>query len=242
MMIQRTLRVALLLLSLLPAHAVADTLQLPANLIASSSPEGEALLVAADARQAYFRLADNFLTQTTQSFCGVASMVMVFNAMQLPAPEVPEYAPYKTFTQDNIFNSRTEAILPRDTILKQGITLDQMGALLAVQPVTVAVHHATDTSLEAFREEAATYLAKPDHFVLINYLRSALGQQKGGHFSPLAAYDRETDRFLILDVARYKYPPVWVKAEELFAAMNTKDSDNADRSRGYVLVSPTASP
>lgn len=62
-------------------------------------------------------------------------------------------------------------------------------------------------------------------------------QQKGGHISPLAAYDRETDRFMILDVARYKYPPVWVKTEDLFAAMNTPDSDNDNRSRGYVLVS-----
>lgn len=123
-----------------------------------------------------------------------------------------------------------------------GITLDQMGTLLAVQPVDVSVRHASDSSLDAFRSEAQAYLAKPGHFVLVNYFRNTLGQQKGGHFSPLAAYDRESDRFLILDIARYKYPPVWVKAEELFAAMNTKDSDNNDRSRGYVLIAAKASP
>jgi hypothetical protein len=44
--------------------------------------------------------------------------------------------------------------------------------------------------------------------VIVNYLRKAIGQEKGGHISPLAAYDAETDRFLILDVSRYKYPPV----------------------------------
>lgn len=228
-------RVMLFLFLAVPA-AHADSLPLPANLIAASSPDGEALLVGAEARQAYFPLADNFLTQKTQTFCGVASMVMVFNALQLPAPEVPEYAPYRTFTQDNIFNDATEAILPRDTILKQGITLDQMGALLAVQPVEATVRHASDSSLDQFREEASSHLGQPGHFVLINYFRNALGQQKGGHFSPLAAYDKESDRFMIMDVARYKYPPVWVKAEELFAAMNTKDSDNQDKSRGYVLI------
>jgi hypothetical protein len=206
-------------------------------LIASSSPEGQALLLGADSRDAYFTLADNFVTQKTQSFCGVASMVMLFNAMQLPAPDVPEYAPYKTFTQDNVLNASTEAILPQDVILKQGITLDQMGTLLAVQPVVAAVRHASDSSVDAFRTEAASYLGRPGHFVLVNYFRNALGQQKGGHFSPLAAYDRETDRFMILDVARYKYPPVWVKSEELFVAMNTKDSDNQDKSRGYILIS-----
>ena len=74
-------------------------------------------------------------------------------------------------------------------------------------------------------------------YVIVNYLRRTIGQERGGHISPLAAYDAETDRFLVLDVSRYKYPPVWVKAEDLFAAMNTPDSDNENRTRGYVLVS-----
>lgn len=57
-----------------------------------------------------------------------------------------------------------------------------------------------------------------------------------GHISPLAAYDKVGDQFLILDVSRYKYPPVWVKAADLFAAMNTIDADNSTRTRGYVIV------
>ena len=63
-----------------------------------------------------------------------------------------------------------------------------------------------------------------------------IGQEIGGHISPLAAYDDESDRFLILDVARYKYPPVWVKASDLFDAMNTPDAANDNRRRGFVLV------
>jgi len=69
-----------------------------------------------------------------------------------------------------------------------------------------------------------------------------MGQETGGHISPLAAYDEDTDRFLILDVARYKYPPVWVTAADLYGAMNTKDSDNDDKMRGYVLISKRAAP
>jgi hypothetical protein len=57
-----------------------------------------------------------------------------------------------------------------------------------------------------------------------------------GTFPPLAAYDAKGDRFLILDVARYKYPPVWVGAAELFDAMNTPDADNQNRTRGFVLI------
>jgi Phytochelatin synthase len=105
-----------------------------------------------------------------------------------------------------------------------------------VQPVTVSVRHAADSSVEDFRREARKALAAPGRFVIINYLRKAIGQERGGHISPLAAFDAESDRFLILDVARYKYPPVWVKTAELFAAMNTRDSDNENKTRGYVLV------
>ncbi len=72
--------------------------------------------------------------------------------------------------------------------------------------------------------------------MIVNYLRKAIGQERGGHISPLAAYDAEMDRFLILDVSRYKYPPVWVRASELFAAMDTTDADNQNRTRGFVLV------
>jgi hypothetical protein len=235
-MLTKLLRVFCLTLPLLSGAAEAETLPLPANLIGASSSEGEALLIGAEAREAYFSLASNFVTQENQAFCGVASMVMIFNALQLPAPAVPEFDPYRTFTQDNVLDARTEAILPRETIKKQGMTLDQLGLLLATQPVAVEVHHAADGSLAAFRSKAEEYLGKPDHFVVVNYLRKSIGQERGGHISPLAAYDKETDRFLILDVARYKYPPVWVRADELFAAMNTEDSDNGNRTRGFVLL------
>jgi hypothetical protein len=230
------LRVVLFASALLSGNVHAETLPLPQNLVGVATDAGEALLVDADAREAYFPLASNFLTQKNQAFCGVASMVMVFNAMQLPAPAVPEFDPYTTFTQDNVLDARTEAVIPVATIMEQGITLTQLGALFAVQPVTVEVHHAAESSVDAFRNKAKEYLARPDHFVVINYLRKAIGQEKGGHISPLAAYDAETDRFLILDVARYKYPPVWVKTDELFAAMNTEDKDNQNKTRGFILV------
>jgi Phytochelatin synthase len=41
---------------------------------------------------------------------------------------------------------------------------------------------------------------------------------------------------LILDVPRYKYPPVWVTASKLFDAMDAPDRGNQNRTRGYVLV------
>ncbi len=222
---------------LLSGPALARTLPLPDNLIGLNSDARAHMLLEAPARQSYWDLSIQFVTQKTQSFCGVASIVMVLNALGTPAPSTAAYEPYQVYTQDNVLSEQTEAVLPQAVILRRGMTLDQLAALLRTFAIRAEVQHAGDSSLDDFRSAASRALAAKDHYVLVNYLRRAVGQERGGHISPLAAYDAEADRFLILDVARYKYPPVWVKAADLFAAMNTPDSDNENRTRGFVLIS-----
>ena len=85
---------------------------------------------------------------------------MVLNALGVPAPPVPEYTPYRTFTQDNVLSERTDAILPRETLARQGMTLDQIGAILATQPVRAEVHHASESSVDEFRKLPAPILAR----------------------------------------------------------------------------------
>ena len=133
------------------------------DLIDLRSNQGEQLLEDSDALEAFIPLSVNFVTQKNQAFCGVASIVMVLNALQLPAPAVPEYDPYHTFTQDNFLNEQTEAILPREALAKQGMTLDQIGGLLGTQPVEVEIHHAADVTLDAFRSTAREYLGREGH-------------------------------------------------------------------------------
>jgi hypothetical protein len=69
----------------------AETLPMPPSLIGAATDQGEALFFDADAHEAYFPLASNFVTQQNQAFCGVASTVMVFNALELLAPAVPAF-------------------------------------------------------------------------------------------------------------------------------------------------------
>ena len=235
------LRSMLLSLSLVATGAFAQSLSLPDALVDLRSPKGEALLLETHDLEAYFPISVAFETQKNQAYCGVASMVMVLNAIHAPAPTTPEFQPYNIFTQDNVLNDKTEAVLPRAVLARQGMTLDQLGQILSAYPLAVETHHAAAGGVDEFRKEASAYLASNDHFVIVNYLRKALGQERGGHISPLAAYDEKADRFLILDVARYKYPPVWVATTDLYAAMNTVDPSNDDKTRGYVLVSKPAS-
>jgi hypothetical protein len=236
----RSLRWVGLAAGLAVGAAHADSLPLPANLVDFNSPAGARYLIEAGANADYFPLASQFVTQKTQAYCGVASLTMVLNAIGAQAPNTPEYEPYKYYTQDNVLNAETDAILPREVLARQGTTLDQLGALVDFRGLAGEVHHAGDETLDAFREHARAALASADHYVIINYLRRALGQQVGGHISPLGAYDEKQDKFLIMDVARYKYPPVWVSSADLYAAMNTPDIVNGGKTRGYVLVSKKA--
>ncbi len=231
------LQAAILGLCIASGGLLAQTLPLPKNLISFNSPEGEQLLMQSKALQSYFPLSIQFVTQKNQAYCGVASLVMVLNSLGIQAPEAPEFAPYHVFTQDNFFNNvQTQKVVAPEVVSRRGMTLDQIGKLLESYAVKADVYHAGDTSIEKFRTLVVKNLQQSGNFVVVNYLRKALGEETGGHISPIAAYNEDTDRFLILDVSRYKYPPVWVKAADIWQAMATVDADSG-KTRGFVLVS-----
>jgi hypothetical protein len=199
-------------------------------------PESAQLFQDAATKSSFWTLARYFVSEKIDTFCGVASSVMVLNALDAPAPISPFIYPYRKFDQDNFFNPTVLEVKPADRIGANGLTLEQLSAILKSFGVTVETHHADTVSLDQFRELAMTALESKERYLVVNFLRTALDQVGGGHISPLAAYHKPSDRFLVLDVARYKYPPAWVKAEDLWRAMNTEDAD-AKAKRGFVIVS-----
>lgn len=221
-------------LTLIARPLASQTLPLPDHLVPLTSAAGQRLLRDSEALADYVPLTSQFVTQVNQAFCGVASTVMVLNALGVAAPLAPEWE-RNYFTQENVFNEQTEAIISRDAIARQGLTLAELAGILETYPVSAQIHYGSDVSLDEFRQLIRANLETPDSYVLINYLRRAIGQESGGHISPVAAYDADTDQFLILDVSRYKYPPVWVQAETLWASINTVDSVSG-KTRGFLLV------
>ena len=96
---------------------------------------------------------------------------------------------------------------------------------------------ASQSSVAALRQSImAAFSSVPPSLVAVNFHREPLGMIGTGHMSPIGAYDNRTDRMLMLDVSRYKYPPTWIPATAMFAAMNTTDSSSG-KSRGWVVVS-----
>ena len=200
------------------------------------SAAGKAIRARMPADADYWQLAPNFTAQITQSYCSVASAITVLNSMPIKKPVDPTYAPYAYFTQHNFFTPEVTRVISPQTVLHMGMTRDEMVATLTRQGVraaSIAGDTFSDQSLRALLKKA---LGDDGQFVLANYYRGTLGQVGGGHWSALAAYDAKSDSVLILDVAKYKYPPAWVSISLLRQAIATTDT-TSNKPRGLVIVS-----
>jgi hypothetical protein len=204
-----------------------NLLPVPSNSIALESKIGQQLLAQSKIKADYASLSQNFQTQKLPAYCGVASGVMVINALKTTA---------RPLTQDTFFTPEAQKIRSPLEVALMGMSLAQLAALLKSHQVKVETHYAADTTIEQFRTQIEQNLARERDFVIVNYDRAGLGQTSGGHISPLSVYHEQSDRVLIEDVSSYKYPPVWVSMSELWNAVNTKDPSTG-RTRGYLLVS-----
>lgn len=229
------LLVLLLVAACVGAPVSAET-QAPGTFLRLTEAAAKARLERSRHKTDFLPLSMTFATQIQQTLCSAATAVTVLNALPLTRPVDRTYKPYPYFTQTNYFNDGVAAIRSYNRTLSDGMTLQMAARAMRVHGAKTEPHHAAETTLAEFRRLASENLARDGDFVIVNYQRKFIGQPKGAHFSPLGAYDAATDTFLIMDVARYKYPPVWVRAEDLFNAMNTKDSETP-RSRGFILVS-----
>jgi len=223
----------------LPTPARAQQAPLPPDVIGLDTAEGEKLLSESTAKSDFAKLVATFVTQERGSYCGVASAVTVLNALPIKLPDSDGPAPM--FTQKNFFATETSKLMSADEAGRGGMTLAQLGNLLQTHPVTVELVYASDVSLDDMRARLSKNVATATDFVIVNYNRGELAQESMGHISPLGAYHAASDRFLVLDVARYKYPPQWVKAEALHRAMRSTDIVSG-KSRGFAIVAAGRAP
>ena len=62
-----------------------------------------------------------------------------------------------------------------------------------------------------------------------------------GHFSPIGGCHRGRDLVLVLDTARFKYPPHWVPLQKLHEAIAALDS-STQQPRGWLVVTQRQQP
>lgn len=179
-----------------------------------------------------------FVHQDNLSYCGVATATIILNTLQIEASEDKSFKNYKIFTQGNIFNKIPSSLkeFQPSYIVAHGLTLYQEKKLLELfKNVKAEVYFSNNISEAKTRKIIVSALRSNKFFVVVNVLRSAFGEIGGGHFSPIVAYDPKTDSVLFLDVASYKYPPVWIAISDLYRAMYTKDHDTASY-RGFLII------
>lgn len=235
-MIGRKFAGALLALALLGSAAQADVTPAAGELIYLTEPAGEALFMDAELRSDYFKLASYLETEQILTFCGPATIAGVLNSLDIPRPVPIQFHPWSLFTQDSIFTPENQAVKAYPKVENEGLVLPELAQFFRNLGVSADHRHADEFSLDEFRTIVRDTLAGADKRLVVNYFRVPLGQIGGGHISPAAAYDEDTDRLLVLDVAKYKYAPVWLKLADLHASMMTVD-DSSGKMRGIVVVS-----
>ena len=201
------------------------------------SGEGSDLLLKCRVNSDYSKLSTYFATQDNLAYCGPASATVVLNAIGVERPKSSRHKDYRLFDQDNFFNADVSSIISPESVSRMGMTLEQLSRSMECHAVNCERIHCGDVANPELRASIIEAIDDPQRFVIANYLRSTIGQKKGGHISPVAAYEEESKRVLILDVSRYKYPPVWVKIDDLIDAMNTEDT-SAQKKRGIVICRP----
>ena len=206
---------------------------LPRDLDALDSRAGRARFREAllgGTMEGYFKLAQQLQTQAEPAYCGLGSLVCALNALRID-PARTWKGPWRWFSEELLTCCKS-----LQEITRSGLTLDEVACLARCSGATVSVHRPPLEGIDAFREhvrDAATDSDGP--VVIVNYSRSAVGQTGDGHFSPIGGYHAATDRVLVLDTARFKYPPHWLSLELLFDAMSEEDRDS-QCARGWLTL------
>lgn len=206
---------------------------LPDDLVAFESDAGRALFseaLAEGTAAAFFPLIAQLHTQSEPAWCGLGSLVTTMNALGID-PGRPWKGPWRHFSEELLFCCKALEEAARD-----GLTLVEVGCLARCNGADVRGVVAEPGSEAAFRADLlASVQAPKGPFVIVNYDRAALGQTGTGHFSPIGVVHRGRDLALVLDVARFKYPPHWVPVSRLWQAMTGIDPATG-HPRGWLVL------
>jgi hypothetical protein len=180
-------------------------------------------------------------TQVNEAYSAVASAAAVLNLLR--ASYLSSGYTYKTqygILADKCVQQKVTHTNDLDPKLAAGLGIQQTQVLLEclligqnydvnayfVEPFRKDRADISKDRIHSFMQFKQTmiYAMGKGKAVLVNYDRSVLGQEGHGHWSPVVAYESKTGSFLVLDVARYKYEPVWVPSKTLFRALAEVDA------------------
>ncbi|GFR44278.1 hypothetical protein Agub_g5484, partial [Astrephomene gubernaculifera] len=201
--------------------------------IAFSSAEGRVIFSEAlrlGSMVGFFKLIEQFTTQEEPQYCGLAALAMTLNALSVD-PRRLWKGSWRWFSETMLDCCKSMEDVKRD-----GLTLSQAACLARCNGADVSIHRHGTFDAEDFRRTLREVCACEDRHMVVSYSRKTFKQSGDGHFSPVGGYHSERDLVLLLDVARFKYAPHWVRTTDLIDAMGLHDPVIA-RPRGFLLLS-----
>ncbi|KAG2719252.1 hypothetical protein I3843_03G250300 [Carya illinoinensis] len=198
-----------------------------------ASPDGKKLFTEAlggATMEGFFKLISYYQTQSEPAFCGLGTLAMVLNALAID-PGRKWKGPWRWFD-----DSMLDCCEPLEKIKAEGITFGKVACLAHCNGAKVEAFRTSESTIDDFRKCVISCTSSEDCHVITSYNRAVFKQTGTGHFSPIGGYHAERDMVLILDVARFKYPPHWVPLTLLWEAMDTIDKATGHR-RGYMIIS-----
>jgi len=220
---------------------------LPEHLISLSSQNGKRLFreaLAAGGMESFFALAEQFVTQSEPSYCALSSLAMVLNALNFDPKKVWKGA-WRWVSEETLQCETEVCGHSLEKVQRRGMDFDEFESLARCHGIRIksykadeSLHSPTCTfSVRQFRAHVEA-IASSDHaesFMIVNFSRKVLGQTGDGHYSPIGGYHKEKDLVLVMDVARFKYPPFWVPLETMWESMAVKDK-STEQPRGYFIL------
>ncbi|KAK3193493.1 hypothetical protein Dsin_024803 [Dipteronia sinensis] len=198
-----------------------------------ASSEGKQLFFEAiqgGTMEGFYRLISFFQTQSEPAYCGLASLSMVLNALAID-PGRKWKGPWRWFDE-----SMLDCCEPLEKVKEKGISFGKLVCLAHCGGAKVEAFRTNQSTINDFRKHVIRCAASDDCHVISSYHRAAFEQTGTGHFSPIGGYHAGKDMALILDVARFKYPPHWVPLTLLWEAMDSVD-EATGQCRGFMLIS-----
>ncbi len=189
----------------------------------------------------FWALIPYYVPQTTGSSCSAASVAMVLNALR----GMPLLARDALVTEAALLDANPDWA-HATAADGEGVSFSEFETYLRR---SLAAYGLGQAQVEAFRPEAATPEAlarlrqilseneasSQDLIVAVFNQGVLTGDTDVGHISPLAAYDRDSGRVLVMDVDRKWYVPYWVSDEKLLEALVHRSAEDPERG-GLVRV------
>jgi len=191
----------------------------------------------------YLLMPGTFKTETWWTYCGLSTLTLALNYLDVPPPHYTGI--FKWWSEGKLLDLYPQ-IKAKIDLDPPGTTMGELECIAADMGLHVNTVTAVGKEKAKFRDVLQSVTLGANYqkqILLVNYHRMLVGQAGSGHWSPIAAYAPFADRVLIMDVARYKWPPHWVRTDDLIRAMDTADVvGDTKEPRGWMLLEKGGTP